>query len=142
MPTGKSFRTVAGYLEGEGIFCRRINRFETLQVAYPQLYSVTEKTKQPKDWVDILHTPGSRASLVKCHFRSHVCSASSICLFSYSDNAKERSRSHGRRGACRGLKGGRWRAWPWRSSHQRSVSPPSSRTGQKAALSVSSAAHE
>lgn len=59
MPTGKSFRTVAGYLEGEGIFCRRIDRSETLQVAYPQLHSVTEKTKQPKDRVDILHTPGS-----------------------------------------------------------------------------------
>lgn len=56
---GKSFRTVAGYLEDEGIFCRRINRSETLQVAYPQLYSVTEKTKQPEDQVDILHTPGS-----------------------------------------------------------------------------------
>jgi len=50
---------VAGYLEGEGIFCGRINKSETLQVAYPQLYSVTEKTKQSEDQVCILPTPGS-----------------------------------------------------------------------------------
>lgn len=55
----KGFQTVAGYLEGEGIFCRRINRSETRQVAYPQLYSVAEKTKQSEDQVYILPTPGS-----------------------------------------------------------------------------------
>lgn len=56
----KGLQAVADYLkEGEGIFCGRINRSETLQVAYPQLYSVTEKTKQSEDQVYILSTSGS-----------------------------------------------------------------------------------
>lgn len=54
----KGFQTVAGYLEGEGIFCGRTERSETLQVAYPQLYSVTEKTKQSEDQVYIFPMPG------------------------------------------------------------------------------------
>ena len=80
----KGFQTVADYLkEGEGIFCGRINRSETLQVAYPQLYSVTCDWKDKTVRGSGLYSPHARvsASLVKCHFWLHVYSAPSICLF-------------------------------------------------------------
>lgn len=56
----KGFQTVVDYLkEDEGIFCGRINRFETLQVAYPELCSVTKEQNQSEDEVCILHMSGS-----------------------------------------------------------------------------------
>lgn len=56
--------------------------------------------------------------------------------FSYADNAKEHSKSHGRRGAWQELKGSRWKgAWPWNAAWPRALVSPSlhasSRTVQK-----------
>lgn len=44
--------------EGESIFCGRINRFEALQVAYSELFSVIEEQNQPEEELYILHIQG------------------------------------------------------------------------------------
>lgn len=83
--------------EGEGIFCGRINRFETLQVAFSELYSVIEEQNQSEDELYILHIQG-QCLLGQMPFLIASLQSSKYLPLSYSDNAKEHSPSHEGRG--------------------------------------------